>query len=59
MAEYGLTALVAGGAGVVAAKTGLLAKFWKFIVAGVVAIGAFFKRIFGFGKKDASGTAGS
>lgn len=59
VAEYGLTALVAGGAGVVAAKTGLLAKFWKFIVAGLVAIGAFFKRLFGFGKKDANETASS
>ena len=33
LAGYGLTALIAGGAGAVAAKTGLLAKFWKLIVA--------------------------
>ncbi len=52
IAEYGLAALVAGGAGVVAAKTGILMKFWKVIVAGFVAIGAFFKKLFGFGKKS-------
>ncbi len=56
IAKYGLTALIAGGAGVAAAKLGLLgflAKFWKVIVAG---IGAFFvairKKLAGlFGKK--------
>jgi uncharacterized membrane-anchored protein len=46
IAEYGLTALVTGGAVAVAAKSGLLSKFWKIIVAGLVAIGAFFKKIF-------------
>ncbi len=45
IAEYGLAALVLGGAGVMAAKSGLLAKFWKFIVFGVIAVGVFFKRI--------------
>jgi uncharacterized membrane-anchored protein len=50
VAEYGLTALVAGGAGAIAAKTGLLGKFWKLIVAGVVAIGAFAKKLFGRGR---------
>jgi uncharacterized membrane-anchored protein len=56
VAEFGLTALIAGGAGAVAVKTGLLAKFWKlivalfaalwkFIVMIFVAIGAYFKRI--------------
>lgn len=44
VASYGLTALVAGGAGAVAVKTGLLAKLWKLLVAGVVAIGAALKR---------------
>lgn len=39
VAEYGLTALVAGGAVAVAAKTGILAKLWKLIA--VVVIGAF------------------
>jgi len=46
VAEIGLTALIAGGAGAVAAKTGLLAKFWYLLVAGAVAIGGFFMRIF-------------
>ena len=32
VASYGVTALIAGGAGALAAKTGLLAKFWKAIV---------------------------
>ena len=47
VAEIGLTALVAGGAGVIAAKSGLLAKLWKVIVAGVIAVGAAFKKLFG------------
>lgn len=46
LAEYGLTALIAGGAGAVAAKTGLLAKFWKLIVAGILALGAMIKKFF-------------
>jgi len=41
LAGYGLTALIAGGAGAVAAKTGLLAKFWKLIVAMFAAIWKF------------------
>ena len=46
VAEYGLTGLILGGGLLVAAKTGLLAKLWKPIVIGVVAIGGFLKRIF-------------
>lgn len=53
IAEYGLIALVAGGAGAVAAKTGLLTavmlffkKGAKLIVVGVVAIGAAIKSLF-------------
>jgi uncharacterized membrane-anchored protein len=38
IASYGLTALVAGGLGVAAVKSGLLGKFWKFLV--VIAVGA-------------------
>lgn len=45
IAKYGLAALVLGGAGAVAAKTGLLAKFWKVIVAIVVAVGVGLKKI--------------
>lgn len=63
VAAYGLTALVAGGAGVAAAKLGLFPKLWKAVVgiliAGkkllivvVVAIGAAIKRL--FGRKQAS-----
>ena len=37
VAAYGLTALIAGGAGAVAMKTGLLAKLWKVIAALFVA----------------------
>lgn len=51
IAEYGLTGLIVGGGLLVAAKSGLLAKLWKPIAIGVVAVGAFLKRIF-TGKKD-------
>lgn len=57
VAKYGLTALIAGGAGAAAVKLGFFPKIWKFflavflalkkaVIALVVAIGAFFKRIF-------------
>jgi len=53
IAEYGLAALIAGGAAAVATKKGLwgvLAGFfaaaWKFIIAGVVAAGAWLRSIF-------------
>ncbi len=46
IATYGLTGLIVGGGLLAAAKTGLLAKLWKPILAGLVVIGAFFKRIF-------------
>jgi len=53
IAEYGLSALVVGGAAAVATKTGLLKglwKFvlvgWKFIVAGIAGLGALLKRMF-------------
>ena len=47
MAEYGLAALVTGGAAAMALKTGLFQKLWKFIVAGVVVLAAGIKRLFG------------
>ena len=47
VAAYGLTALVAGGAGVALAKSGLLVKFWKLIVAGIAAAVAAIKRMWG------------
>lgn len=46
IAEYGLTALVTGGAFAAAAKSGLLSKIWKFLVVGILAVGAFAKKIF-------------
>jgi uncharacterized membrane-anchored protein len=52
-AEYGLTALIVGGAAAVATKAGLfkwlgasIVAFWKLIIAGFVAIGAWFKKLF-------------
>ncbi|HEY7378912.1 MAG TPA: DUF2167 domain-containing protein [Steroidobacteraceae bacterium] len=58
LAAYGLGALVAGG---LAAKAGLFAKigvmllaFKKFIIMGLVALGAFFRKLFG-AKKAAAG----
>jgi uncharacterized membrane-anchored protein len=47
IAKLGLAALVTGGAVAWAAKTGLLSKLWKPILVGLVAIGAFIKRLFG------------
>jgi uncharacterized membrane-anchored protein len=56
VAEYGLTALVAGGAVAVAAKSGLLGKLIKPLILGLAVVGAFFKnliaKIFGGKRKD-------
>jgi uncharacterized membrane-anchored protein len=46
IAEYGLTGLIVGGGLLVAAKSGLLAKLFKPILIGLVAVGAVLKRIF-------------
>ena len=57
VAKYGLTALVAGGAGAAAMKLGLFGKLWKVIVgifaaagkaivAGVAAVAAWLRSIF-------------
>jgi uncharacterized membrane-anchored protein len=46
VAEYGLAALIAGGAGAVLLKTGLLAKLWKPILVGILALAGFIKKIF-------------
>ncbi len=52
IAEYGLTALIAGGAGAAAAKLGLfgligkmLAKAWKFVILGVAALVAGLRKL--------------
>jgi uncharacterized membrane-anchored protein len=59
LAAYGLAALVGGG---IAAKAGLFAKlgvfllaFKKFILVGLVAVGAGVKKLFGGGKDKRSG----
>jgi uncharacterized membrane-anchored protein len=57
VAEYGLAALVAGGATAIALKTGLLAKFWKLIVAMFVALSAMIKRAFNYLKRVLTGKA--
>jgi uncharacterized membrane-anchored protein len=58
VADYGLVALLAGGAGAAAAKMGFfavigkfLAKMWKLLAIVIVAIGAGLKKMF-FGKSD-------
>lgn len=50
MAEIGLTALIAGGAGVALLKSGLLARFWKLLVVAGGAVVAGIGRLFGRGK---------
>jgi uncharacterized membrane-anchored protein len=54
VAKYGLTALIAGGAGAVLLKTGLLAKLWKFILVAILAIAGAIKKFFAsiFGSKE-------
>ncbi|MCU0783586.1 MAG: DUF2167 domain-containing protein [Verrucomicrobia bacterium] len=61
VAKYGLAALVLGGAGVGAAKLGLLGpvilffkKAWKLLIVAFVAVIGFFKKMFGwlFGRRD-------
>jgi len=61
IAQYGLGALVVGGAVGVAAKMGLLAKLgtflakaWKFVIFGLLAFGAGLKRLFQRGTPAAS-----
>jgi len=59
VAEYGLAALVIGGAAAAAAKAGwlkFLGKFWIVLVAGLAAAWGFVKRFF-FGRKP-EGTPG-
>ena len=54
VAQYGLTGLIVGGGLLAAAKSGLLARFWKVIVVGVLAVLAVAKRFFGglFGSRS-------
>ena len=53
VAEYGLAALVAGGAGAAAVKLGLFAKLlkllgkaWKLVIVAFVVVGGWIKRLF-------------
>jgi uncharacterized membrane-anchored protein len=64
VAEYGLAALVTGGAAAVAAKKGLFAvigvfllKVWKLLLVGVVAFGASIRKFFGGKGKKADAAA--
>jgi len=55
IAEYGLAALVVGGAAAAAGKMGLLkflGKFWVLILAGFALVWGAIKKIF-FGRKEA------
>jgi uncharacterized membrane-anchored protein len=47
VASYGLTALVAGGVGAAAVKSGLLGRLWKLILIPIVALFAWLKSLFG------------
>lgn len=51
-AEIGLSALILGGAGAAAVKTGAFKWLWKGIVVVALAIGGFLKKLLGGGKKD-------
>jgi uncharacterized membrane-anchored protein len=54
VAAYGLTALVAGGVGAAAVKSGALAKLWKLLVVGALAAVAAIKKALAsvFGSKE-------
>ncbi|MCP5120749.1 MAG: DUF2167 domain-containing protein [bacterium] len=52
VAEVGLAALVVGGAGAALVKSGLLARLWKLIVVGVLALVAFVRKLFGGGQSE-------
>lgn len=56
IAQYGLSALVAGGAAAVLVKSGLFKKFWKLLVFGLLGVVAIVKKFFGFGKKKTEKT---
>ena len=47
VAKYGLTALIAGGAGAALVKSGLLARFWKLLVLAAVGVAVWLRRLFG------------
>lgn len=57
VAKYGLTGLILGGAVVAAAKTGLLAKFWKLLIFLFAALLAWIKKMLRFLKRLLQGKA--
>ena len=52
LAEIGLSALIVGGAGAALMQSGLLARFWKVILAGLAAVGGGVAKLFGRGKSE-------
>lgn len=52
LAQYGLTALVVGGGAAALAKSGLLVRMWKPLVAGLMAVGAGLRRFFFGGRSS-------
>lgn len=52
LAEIGLGALIVGGAGAALVQSGLLARFWKVILAGFAAVGGGLAKLFGRGKDE-------
>lgn len=52
LAEIGLAALIVGGAGAALVQTGVLARFWKVILAGLAAVGGGIAKLFGGGKSE-------
>ena len=66
VAKYGIATLVAGGALAAAAKLGLLKGLWifilaakKFVIIGVLAVAAFFKKLFKRGGSSSGQTPGA
>lgn len=57
IAEYGLAALITGGAAAVLLKTGFLQKFWKLIVLGFIALAAALKKGLVYFKRVITGKA--
>ncbi len=52
IAQYGLTGLVVGGGLALAARSGLLGRLLKPILIGLIAVGAFIKKLFRGGRSE-------
>ena len=57
LAEVGLGALIVGGAGAALIKSGLLARIWKFLLVGLVAVGGGLAKLFGRKGEEYPGNA--